>query len=34
MRKFDPISALLVLSGIAAALLSFWALTQSIAFAR
>lgn len=31
MRKFDPISALLVLSGIAEALLAFWALTT---FAR
>lgn len=27
MRKFDPMSALLALSGIAAALLAFWALT-------
>lgn len=34
MRKFDPIPALLVLSGVASVLLSFWVLTQSIAFAR
>ena len=31
MRKFDPISALLILSGVAAVLLAFWTL---ITFAR